>query len=157
MGMTKRTTLNTGQMYQKQSIGHIYAQPRGMGTTFHLGPHRGCTQEQNEQQVASEGRPCSIKRVGCLLAPVKNVISCLNNSTSWQGTEPTSQGIARTMPGLLVTRVVWLQKLLYGSRMGRGNLQLGHLTPSQYYQMSRQYIILRLNSWPYTTTLLMTF
>lgn len=120
MEMAKHTTPNTRQMCQQQSIGHMYAQPSGGGHHIPFGPHRGCTQEQNEQPVASEGSPYSITRVGCLLVPMKNVISCLNNSTSFQGTEPTSQGLALTMPGLLVTRVVWLQKLLCGSRMERG-------------------------------------
>lgn len=73
-------------------------------------------------------------------------LACLNNSMGRQGSETCYTRISRSCTG-------YLDKAGCSARgsypRDKGNSWLGHSSPSQFQQMSRQYIILRLNFWSF--------
>lgn len=79
---------------------------------------------------------CSTKRMRCPLVPVKNLISCLNNSTSWQGTETNYSGISTDCAWSLQhgELEVQLEELIYGKSRDR-DIQIGHCRPSHFSQV----------------------
>ena len=80
---------------QQQLISHL-----GEDTICHARLHEDFTQEHSEPSGAVGSRLCSIKRVRCPWFPQGGMdMTCLNNSTGWQGAITHYSGMCRTLPG----------------------------------------------------------
>lgn len=94
-------------------------------TTCHVGVHGHCTQKQSEQPGAMRGRIRDIER-GVLWLLWEDVICLCEYFRGVLGPCDKERCLAR-------------EPLM---QSGERSLHLGHLRPYQFYQMSRQHIIL---------------
>ena len=109
--------------------------------------HRGCAQEQSEQQQVMASWIGSIMKVGCPLVSGRMWLACLNNSAVWWGSKTHYSGFSKHSAWYPRQRVLSLEAE-WGKELAVRSFKALLVLPAV-----KAAHILNLNFMPYTTTI----